>query len=131
MDGGLEGVVAAETVLTNIDGSTGTWLLRGHALGEVVEGHGYEGAIALLWEGFAGPGLTRAAITAAFAEGRAIAFARLPTWLPTARGRPLGEGVRRLLAALPDDSTPAEIAAALPVGIAALLRAERGDEPIA
>jgi citrate synthase len=130
VDGGLEGVVAAETVLTNIDGLTGTWLLRGHALGEVVEGHGYEGAVALLWEGFAGNGLTRATIAAAFAEGRATAFARLSTWLPALRGRPLGEGVRRLLAALTDDSTPAEIAAALPVGIAALLRAERGEAPM-
>jgi citrate synthase len=130
MDGGLEGVIAAETVLTNIDGSTGTWLLRGHPLSEVVEVHGYEGATALLWEGFAGDGLTRATIEAAFAEGRATAFTRLSTWLSTAGGCPLGEGVRRLLAALPENSAPAEIAAALPVGIAALLRTKRGEEPL-
>jgi len=130
MDGGLEGVVAAETVLTDIDGATGTWLLRGHPPGEVIAAYGYEGATALLWEGFARSGLTRAAIVEAFAAGRATAFARLPGWLSMARGRPIGEGVRSLLAALPDDSTPAEIAAALPVGIAALLRAERGAEPV-
>src|SRR5215467_9659093 len=84
MDGGLEGVVAAETVLTNIDGATGTWLLRGHPLGEVIAAHGYEGATALLWEGFARTGLTRAAIAEAFAAGRATAFARLPAWLSMA-----------------------------------------------
>jgi citrate synthase len=131
MDGGLEGVVAAETVLTNIDGATGTWLLRGHPLGEVVEDYGYEGATALLWEGFAGTGVTRAAIETAFAEARRTAFGCLPTWLPAARARPLADGVRLLLAALPDAAAPAEIAAALPVGIAALLRGARGEEPVA
>src|SRR5438067_13177133 len=100
MDGGLEGVVAAETVLTDIDGATGTWLLRGHLLGEVVQAYGYEGATALLWEGFAGTGLARAGIEAAFAAGRVTAFDHLPGWLPGARARPLAEGVRLLLAAL-------------------------------
>src|SRR5579864_2799047 len=131
MDGGLEGVVAAETVLTDIDGATGTWLLRGHPLGEVVETYGYEGATALLWEGFAGTGLSRAVIETAFAEGRTAAFSRLPTWLPAARARRLAEGVRLLLAVLPEASTPAEIAATLPVGIAALLRQARGADPVA
>jgi citrate synthase len=131
MDGGLEGVVAAETVLTNIDGATGTWLLRGHPLGEVAEAYGYEGATALLWEGFAGTGLTRATMETAFAGGRVAAFRGLPTWLPAARARPLGEGVRLLLAALPEASAPAEIAATLSVGIAALLRSARGEEPVA
>lgn len=131
MDGGLEGVVAAETVLTDIDGAMGTWLLRGHPLGEVVDTYGYEGATALLWEGFAGTGLTRTVIETAFAEGRTAAFSRLPTWLPATRARPLVEGVRLLLAVLPEASTPAEIGATLPVGIAALLRQARGDEPIA
>jgi citrate synthase len=131
MDGGLDGVVAAETVLTDIDGATGTWLLRGHPLGEVVEAYGYEGATALLWEGFAGTGLTRAKVEPALAEGRLAAFGRLSTWLPAARARPLSEGVRLLLAALPEASPPAEIAAALAVGVAALLRGARGEEPVA
>jgi citrate synthase len=131
MDGGLEGVVAAETILTDIDGATGTWLLRGHPLAEVVEAYGYEGATALLWEGFAGTALTRTAIATAFAEGRVAAFGHLATWFPAARARPLAEGVRLLLAALPEASAPAEIAAALAVGIAALLRGARGEAPIA
>ena len=34
------------------------------------------------------------------------------------------------LAAIPDESTPAEIAAAMPVGITALIRAQRGQSPV-
>jgi citrate synthase len=130
MNSGLEGVVAAETVLTEVDGARGIWWLRGHGLAEVIAGHGYEGATALLWQGFAGDGLDRAAIRIAFGAGRRAAFARLPLWLDGARGRPLVEAVRLAIAALPDESAPAEIAASLPVAIAALLRARHGEPPL-
>jgi citrate synthase len=100
MDNGLEGVIAAETVLSHTDGERGVVLVRGHTVQELIAHHGYEGAVALLWEGFAGEGLTRAGSLKAFA-------------------------------AVPDDSTPAQIAAAMPVGIPALLRAQRGQPPLA
>src|SRR5439155_24983880 len=41
------------------------------------------------------------------------------------------EGVRQALAALPEDSAPADILATLPVAIAALLRRREGAGPIA
>jgi citrate synthase len=131
MNSGLEGVIAAETALTHVDGSKGIWWLRGHGLPEVVSRYGYEGAAALLWEGFAGSGLSPEAIRAAFGAGRQRAFAALPGWLDAARGRPPAEGVRIALAALPDGSTPPEIAAALPVAVAALLRGAEGKPPVA
>ena len=131
MDTGLEGVVAAETVLSHTDGERGIVLVRGHTVQDLIAKHGYEGAVAILWEGFAGDGLTREGIRDALGAGRESAFARLDTWLPAARARPLIEGTRTCLAAIPDDSTPAEIAAAMPVGIAALIRAQRGDVPVA
>src|SRR5690349_18469022 len=93
MQDGLEGVVAAETVLTHVDGKEGIWWLRGHTLPDLVANHGYEGAAALLWEGFAGLGLTPAKLRAAFGAGRQAAFARLPAWLGAARERPLPEAV--------------------------------------
>ena len=130
MASGLDGVVAAETVLTHVDGARGIWWLRGHTLEEIIAQHSYEGATALLWEGFYGEGLTRERIRAEFGAGRKAAFARLPRWLDAARGRPLGEGVRLSLAAIPDDSAPPAIAAWLPVGIAALLRARHGEAPV-
>ena len=130
MDSGLEGVVAAETVLSHADGSRGILWVRGHTLDELVADFHYDGAIALLWEGFAGTGLTASGIRAALGVGREAAFARLGEWLDQAAGRPLIEGPRLALAGLPDDSTAAAIIATLPVAIAALLRRRSGADPL-
>jgi citrate synthase len=119
---GLEGIVAAQTVLSHADGEHGIVWVRGHTIADLVAHHGYEGTIAVLWDGFAGESLTRAGVARQLGAGRTLAFSRLDEWLPAASRRPLIEGVRMALAALPDDSTPTTIAAALPVAIAALLR---------
>ena len=126
---GLDGVIAAETVLSHVDGERGILLVRGHTLEELVARHGYEGAVAVMWNGFVADGLTRESVHAMLAEARGRAFARLGDWLETAARRPIGEAVRVCLAALPDDSAPADIAAAFPVGIAALLRVRDGGKP--
>jgi len=125
MDSGLEGIVAAETVLSDTDGERGVVLVRGYKVQDLIAQHGFEGAVAILWEGFAGSGLTREGIHREFAAGRQLAFSRLPKWLEAAARQPLIEAVRMCLAAVPDESTPAQIAAALPVGIAALIRAAK------
>jgi citrate synthase len=131
MKAGLEGVVAAETVLTHVDGARGIWWLRGHALDELIADHGFEGAIALLWEGFAGEALTREQIRSTLGAARIAAFERLPAWLAAASHRPLGDAMRLLFAAIPEASTPAAVAAAVPVGLASLLRAREGKPPVA
>jgi citrate synthase len=59
MNDGLEGVIAAETVLSHADGETGTVWVRGHTIERLAAELGYEGAVAVMWEGFAGRGLTR------------------------------------------------------------------------
>ena len=122
MNNGLEGVVAADTVLCHADGNTGIVWVRGHTIADLVANHGFEGTVAIVWDGFAGEGLTRATIQASFGAGRALAYAQMNDWLAAAAKRPLLEGIRIALAALPDDSTPAAIAATLPVAIAALVR---------
>ncbi len=124
MSGGLEGVVAAETVLSHTDAARGMVWVRGHDLPDLVANHGFEGTIALLWDGFAGEGLTRASLTEAFGAARVTAFAGLDHWLPGARGRTLFEGVRLGLAAQPDSATPAELVGAMTVIVPALLRTE-------
>jgi citrate synthase len=131
MDSGLDGVVAAETVLSHADGARGILWVRGHTLAELVADYHYDGAVALLWDGFAGDGLTGEAIRARLGAGREAAFARLGDWLDAAAERPLIEGPRLALAALPDDSPPAEIIATLPVAIAAALRTRDGNPPLA
>src|ERR1700687_1431124 len=111
MESGLAALVAAQTVLSHSDGARGILWVRGHTLAELVADFGYEGAVGLLWEGFAGTGLSRAAIPAQLGAGPERAFAHRGDWLGPARTRPLVEGVRLALAALPDDSTPAAILA--------------------
>ena len=101
---GLEGVVAADTVLSHVDGNAGTIWVRGHTIDDLVRNHGFEGMVAILWEGFAGAGLTRAQIQSELAAGRQKAFARLGDWVGVVAKRPLLEGVRIALAALPEDA---------------------------
>jgi len=130
LSGGLEGVIAAETVISNLDESGTVWV-RGHSINELVSNYGYEGTIALLWEDFAGTGLTRESVIAQLGADRALAFSRLEDWLPKAAHRPLIEGVRRALASLPEDSSASAITATLTVAITALLRAQNGQPPMA
>src|ERR1051326_6284180 len=131
MDSGLAGLVAAETVLSHSDGGRGILWVRGHTLADLAANFGYDGAVGLLWEGFAGDGLSRDVMRGRLAEGRAKAFGRLGKWLDRAADRPPVEGVRLGLASLPDDSAPPDILATLPVAIAALLRRRQGAEPLA
>ncbi len=130
MTNGLEGVIAAETVLSHNDGSTGTIWLRGHTVDSLVKNHGYEGTVAILWDGFVGDGLTRAKVQRDLGAARERAFARLDEWIGLAAKRPIVEGLRIALAALPDRSAPFEIAASFPVAVAALIRTREGKAPV-
>ena len=107
---GLGGVVAAETVLSDVDGARGRLVIRGHAL-ETPDGHrSFEDVTALLLDGF-------------FALGGSIALgqARVEAWTRFADLRPDGEtmadALRRLAA--PAVLTPA------------LIRVRAGAGPIA
>ena len=131
MQRGLDGVVAAETVLCLTDAERGMIWVRGVPLPTLLAEHGFEGTVALLWDGFAGEGLTRAKIQHAFGAARVAAFAELDRWMPLARGASLYEGLRLALAIQPDTSTPAALVGAMSVAVAALLRAERGLAPVA
>ena len=131
MDSGLAGLIAAETVLSHSDGARGILWVRGHTLPELVADFGYEGAVGLLWDGFAESGLSRDEMRGRLGAGRVAVFARLGEWLVQAKRRPLIEGVRLALAMLPASSSPAEILATLPVAIAALLRDSKGEAPLA
>jgi citrate synthase len=130
MSNGLEGVVVADTVLSRTDGESGTIWIRGHPLPQFVAEHDYEGGVAVLWEGFAGDGLTGGGLRAELGNARELAFARLGDWLGAAAKRPLLEGVRIGLAALPEQSTPVEVLSALSVAVAALIRARDGQAPV-
>ena len=89
--------------------------------------YGYEGTIALLWEGFAGDGPDARRHAGRARRGAAGGVCRAcPAGCDAAPRRPMDAAVRRCLAELPDDSAPAAIVAALSVGVPALLRAAPG-----
>jgi citrate synthase len=127
---GLEGVVVAETVLSHAEPERGLLWVRGRTIAELVAQYGYEGTVAVLWEGFAGQDLTRAGMTEILGAARQRAFAHIGTWLPIVAGRPLDAAVRIALALLPDDSPPAAVPATLAVYVPAALRAAAGKPPL-
>ncbi|HEU0217995.1 MAG TPA: citrate synthase [Stellaceae bacterium] len=131
MDSGLEGLVAAETVLSHSDGAQGILWVRGYTLAELVARFGYEGAVGLLWEEFTAESTDRVAIQARLGAAREAAFARLGVWLDRAASRTIVAGVRLALASLPDTADPPAILATLPVAIGALLRQRQGAAPLA
>jgi citrate synthase len=127
---GLEGVVVAETVLSHADSERGMLWVRGHPIPKIVERYGYEGTVALLWEGFAGRDLTRDGMTKMLGAARQQAFNGIGTWLPLAAGRPLDDAIRIGLALLPNDAPPAAIVATLAVYVPAALRAAHREKPL-
>jgi citrate synthase len=127
---GLEGVVVAETVLSHTDSERGMLWIRGRPIPEIVERYGYEGAVALLWDGFTGRDLTREGMTRTLGAARQQAFKQIDAWLRAAAGRPLDDAIRIGLALLPDDGPPAGIASALAVYVPAVLRVARREKPL-
>ena len=130
MASGLDGIVAAETILSHTDRSNGMVWVRGHDLPALVANYGFEGTIALLWDGFAGDGLTRSGITASLGEARIAAFAAVPGWLPNTAGRTLFEGMRIALAAQPDTADAVALIGAITVMVPALVRQAAGLSPV-
>ena len=115
---GLDDVVAAETALSHVDGEAGRLIIRGHDLEELAGRVPYESAVAMLWNGLVPD--ASADPHRCLGEARERAFAHLAPLGPhLARLTPV-EGMRLLLAALPDAQ---EGHAALAVGGAAVAAA--------
>src|SRR4051794_1761314 len=130
MANGLDGVIAAETILSHTDSADGMLWVRGHNLPTLVAWYGFEGTVALLWDGFAGKSLNRTGMTAALAQARQVAFETMPAWLPEAASRSLFEGIRIGLAAQPDGADAMALLGALSVAVPALVRQVSGLPPV-
>ena len=83
---GLDGVPAAETVLSHVDGERGELIIAGERVGDLARKTGFEGVTARLWSGGTGQPVGEAAVRAALGAGRERAFARLPELLGITRG---------------------------------------------
>jgi len=132
MSNGLEDVVAAETVLSDVDGLAGRLIIRGQPLEALAGRSSYEDVLSLLWSGFFPdlPGDMRQPL----ADARARVFALLRRELPLLADRPAFDAMRALMALLPDttDLDSALLLAAAPsVLLPALLRLRAGDQALA
>ena len=78
---GLDGIPAAETVLSHVDGERGELIIAGERVGDLARKTGFEGVTARLWSGGTGQPVGEAAVRAALGAGRERAFARLPDLL--------------------------------------------------
>ncbi len=130
MKSGLEDVVAAETVLSDVDGNNGRLIVRGVSLDELVATSRYEDVVELLFDGFmpSSPDLQ-----AALGAARASVFRHLAGAVGLASLAPV-EGMRALLARLTDGNdlpTALELLAAPSVFTVGLLRLRAGLAPVA
>ncbi len=78
-NGGLEGVVVAETELSRVDGDRGRLILRGHDVESLVGRVPFEGICHLLWEGSLPDETEVASVRRVLADARSRAFDCLPT----------------------------------------------------
>jgi citrate synthase len=134
VDSGLDGVIVADTVMSEVDGEAGRLIVRGHGLQELVAGRGFEGVAALLWSGYGEGGSDEHAVREGLAAARVRAFADVPRLLAATEGLNPVEALRVGLAMLPDsDPTPHHylVCGAMPVFLAALLNAHKGLSAIA
>ncbi|MET3897068.1 citrate synthase [Devosia sp. UYZn731] len=130
MNSGLEDVVAAETVLSDVDGNAGRLIIRGISLDDLVAHSRYEDVLALLLDGFfpAMPSLPEALGAARVAVFKHLASvdAGLLALSPI-------EAIRALMARLPDGddlATALQLVAAPAVFTPGIIRLRAGLAPI-
>lgn len=125
MTNGLEGVIAAETRLSDVDGERGRLILCGHDVEELAARASFADACALFLGG------ASAENAAALARGRALGFDRLSRIgdaLDAADGM---DALRAAVAHLPSGAPPAEIVGAVASFAAAWSRRQAGEAPLA
>lgn len=126
---GLDGVVAANTALSHVDGAAGELVVRGKAIDDLTGRIDFAGMAALLWGDLAPVSRDRDALGRALGAARGAAARLVPGLLATTKGLSAVEGLRAGLALLPDrdgDADALAATAAIPVFTAALSRAARG-----
>ena len=129
---GLEGVVAAETVLSEVDGANGVLIVRGRSLDELAGRTTYEEMVGLLFGGFYAE--LPADVPAALGRARAQVFAEVAALDTGLLDRTPIEAMRALTARLgdgDDTETAFRLLAAPAVFTAAVVRAQAGEAPVA
>jgi citrate synthase len=131
MSDGLEGVVAAETVLSEVDGLAGRLIIRGRSLDELAGRTTYEEVTRLLWDGFFEH--LPADLAPALGAARVEVFAEVSALDTGLLDRTPIEAMRALTARLADGddlNTALRLVAAPAVFTAAVVRAQAGEAPL-
>ena len=131
---GLDDVVAADTVLSDVDGVGGHLTVRGHSLSELAGHWRYAQVVRLLFEGFFHDLPGDAELEKAIGRARVEVFGRLQPMLTQLGPLDIYSGMRAGMAILPDGDELVDalrLIAAPAVLTPALVRLGRGETPIA
>jgi citrate synthase len=123
---GLEGVVAADTRLSDVDGQRGRLIIAGRDVESLAGRVSFEGVCALLW------GSDEASIRAALARGRVRAWRKLPSLGDALEADDGMEALRAAVAHLrgSDGTDDADIVGAVAVFASAWARKRAGLSPL-
>ena len=131
---GLDGVVVADTRLSEVDGERGRLVIAGHDIERLAGAATFEDVAGLLWTGTLPDAAGREEVRAALAEGRVRAFAaldRLGAALTLTDGMDALRAATAQLAADDGFGAPARLTGAVAVFAAAWARMRAGGQPVA
>jgi len=131
---GLDGVPAAETVLSHVEGERGELIIAGEHVADLAGKSSFESVTARLWNGATGRPLSEANVRASLGGARQRAFDRLAALLPATRGLSIVDGFRAAIAGLRGESGidhEATVVGAFPVIAGALVQQAKGHDPVA
>jgi citrate synthase len=130
---GLDGLIAADTVLSDVDGEAGRLIIRGRSLDELVAHYRYEGVLTLLWEKLFPECDGTQPLAAALGAARARVFDQCSGADARMLRLPPVDAVRTLISRLDDGTnlcTALSLVAAAAVFAPAVVRLTRGLSPI-
>src|SRR5437879_1237182 len=115
---GLDGIPAADTALSHVDGQRGELIIAGERVGHLATTSSFEGVTARLWTAATGKPISEAEVRATLGDARERAFQRLPLLTHASESLSIVDGMRAAIAALRVEhglSHDATIVGAIPV----------------
>lgn len=102
IDSGLENVVAAETVLSRVDGKKGELVIRGREIEDIASSMTFEQLIHHLWSGFFDDLPSEEDLGRKLGVARVEAFNKIAPLAPFLKGQPPLEAIRTAFSITPD-----------------------------
>ncbi len=133
MDAGLEKIVAAETVLSDVQGAEGRLIIRGKDVEDLAQTFNFEEAARHLWSGFFEKDLPAAELKSTLGKARVAAFERLTPDFTRLANLPEIDALRAALALASDGhdlSAAIDLAATMAVASGVIARLKAGLAPL-